>query len=585
MFPARVVLGGFLLTALPCLRPIAIGADAPKKIQAAESVRRPVPLGISIGDFEESISEYCDFESTVPIRAEFDIYPAKEERRYECTNAPQFAVSSGSRMYQFEIRFNWRTGSKQGYDLAELIKTGLSDGYAAAEKSPAKAFGDYVSNTGKSVGSALEKSPAEHIDTTFMDVSFVCWLEGDFIHILTLPAQNLESIKARRSRVIPSREELYKAVDADDLASVRLILDESDRNVNAAYDENGTTPLMLACRHGNADMARLLLAKGADAAAVDAGGRPVMEYIGKRSQETSRALRALILGTAAEKKLLLPLSWEEISVPDRHDFTASASYPSILPVENLTDGNPRTAWAGKTGDEVWLFINGGASSMSIINGYGKTPALFKANNRVKRLAVSVWTAAHFAGSVSEISRMFDVARLTPDHVLDLEDSGAEQSFPLPFNWESMRKSGAEALAGLVKRKDFKDRELTYSYFVLRAEPLEVYRGTKYDDTCISELKAGGTWLHEARLHGDWLAVSGADAQSMTFSEPWSRRAFSSYAAGKPFLTGTWSMENGGLLIKAGGGTRRYALALEEGDSLLKLTGADGKLEVYKRRSR
>ena len=45
-------------------------------------------------------------------------------------------------------------------------------------------------------------------------------------------------------------------------------------------------------------------------------------------------------------------------MPDRHDFTASASYPSILPVENLTDGNPRTAWAGKTGDEVWLFING-----------------------------------------------------------------------------------------------------------------------------------------------------------------------------------------------------------------------------------
>ncbi|MDP2865194.1 MAG: ankyrin repeat domain-containing protein [Elusimicrobiota bacterium] len=400
------------------------------------------------------------------------------------------------------------------------------------------------------------------------------------IGLLLLPGLALARMEDRT-------EELYKAVDANDLAGVRLILEESGQNVNVAYDENDTTPLMLACRHGNVEMVRLLLAKGADVAAVDAGGRPVMEYLRKDSQATFKKLRALILKAAAEKKIILPFNWDEISVSDCYNFTATASYPSILPVENLTDGNPRTAWAGKTGDEVWLFINGGASSVTVVNGYNKAPALFRANNRVKLLAVSVWAAAHFAGSVSEISRMFNVARLTPDHVLPLKDSGAKQYFPLPFNWEDIRRSNAEALAALVKRGDFKDRELIYSYFVLRAEPLTVYRGTKYDDTCISELKAGGPWLHEARLKGDWVAVSGTDAQSVTFSGPEDNRAFSSYLKEKPFLSGIWRMKNGELLIEAGGETRRYTPALDEkgAERLLKLTDTGGKLEIYKYRSR
>jgi hypothetical protein len=299
------------------------------------------------------------------------------------------------------------------------------------------------------------------------------------------------------ARMEDRTEELYRAAEADDLAAVRLILDESDQNVNVAWGEGETSPLMLACRHGNEEMARLLVSKGADVAAVDADGRPVMEYLRKDSPAAFKGLQSLLVKTAARKKIPLPLAWEEIWLPDDRPYTAAASYPSVLPATNMTDGDPRTAWAGKAGSELWLFINDGAASVSVMNGYNKTPALFKANNRVKRLAVSVWTAAHFDGDVSETARGFHVARLTPDHVLALRDLGAAQSFPLPFDWEDIRSKNAAAMAGLVKRGGYKARELRRSYFALRAEPLAVYRGTKYDDTCISELGTDEPWREEA----------------------------------------------------------------------------------------
>jgi hypothetical protein len=376
--------------------------------------------------------------------------------------------------------------------------------------------------------------------------------------------------------------ELYKAADANDLAAVSSILEESDQNVNVAYGKGEITPLMLACQYGNAEMARLLISRGADVAAVDRSGAPVLEYLRKDSQAVFKEIQALILKTAAEKKITLPLAWENIMLPDDLPYTAAASYEAILPATNITDGDRRTAWAGKTGEDIWLFINPGAASVTVVNGYNKTPALFKANNRVKRLAVSVWTAVHLEADVTEIAQAYHAARLTPDHILELKDNGKEQSFPLPFDWEELRKSAREALAAFLKREN---RPLRYSDFVLRAEPLEVYKGAKYDDTCISELSAGKPWRYHGALAGKWDCVAGPKGKVLAFTEPWKGQAFSSYLDNKPLMTGEWRVENGELVTEGGGKTLRYRMeyADKRGELLLRLTGSDGKTENYKRR--
>ncbi|OGR57753.1 MAG: hypothetical protein A2X36_03265 [Elusimicrobia bacterium GWA2_69_24] len=305
--------------------------------------------------------------------------------------------------------------------------------------------------------------------------------------LATLPL----SAETAAARMEDRTEELYRATEANDLTAVGLILKESDQNVNVAWDDNDTSPLMLACRAGNEKMARLLISKGADITAVDADGRPVAEFIPGGNTPAYRRLRQLLAKTAEEKKLSIPPAWQEIFVPDGQDGRAVSTDPEVLSAANIADGNTRTAWAaaGGIGAELWVFISSGARSVNVVNGYGKSQKLFKANNRVKKLSVSLWTAEHFDGDVTETGRGYRAARLTPDRTLDLKDSLAEQAFPFPFKWEEARSRRAEAVATLIKRPGLKSRKLRSSAFFLRAEPLEIYPGSRYNDTCISELGA------------------------------------------------------------------------------------------------
>ena len=385
------------------------------------------------------------------------------------------------------------------------------------------------------------------------------------------------------ARVEDRTEELYKAAAAGDFRAVKSILDEGDQDVNVAYDENDTSPLMLACRAGNEEMARLLIERGADIAAVDAGGRPVEEYLLPSNKPAHKRLRRLIYDTAAGKNIRLPYAWLTLFMPDPAWSPAISQDPQVLPAANAADGNKATAWASKgTGAELWLFINPGADSLRAINGYAKSQDLFKANNRVKKLSVSVWTAEHLDGDVTETARAWKAARLTQDSELELKDTPDPQDLAFPFNWEELRFKKAEAASALMKRADYRGRKRLYSSFVLRLEPLEVYRGSKYGDTCLSELSAGERWLNEAALPGSWERPYGKGAETLTLSTP-QERLYSLKRGEKPVSSGNWRVEDGELVLEHEGGTDRYAASVEnaKGRRTLRLSGIDGATLIYR----
>ncbi|KAF0126108.1 MAG: hypothetical protein FD189_1488 [Elusimicrobia bacterium] len=385
------------------------------------------------------------------------------------------------------------------------------------------------------------------------------------------------------ARVEDRTEELYKAVGAGDLKAVKAILEDSGQDVNVAYDDNDTSPLMLACREGNEEMARLLIERGADIAGVDAGGRPVEEYLIPSNKPAHKRLRRLIYDTAAEKSVRLPYAWLPLFMPDPAVSPALSRDPQVLPAASAADGDKATAWASKgTGAELWLFINSGAPSLRLLNGCGRSGQLFGANNRVKKLLVSVWTAEHFDGDVTETARAWKMARLTPDMAVELKDAPEPQEFPFPFNWEELRFKKAEAASVIMKRADYRGRKRLYSSFALRVEPAEVYRGSKYDDTCLSGISAGGPWLNEAALPANWARPYGKGTETLTLSTP-QERLYSLKRGDKTVSSGSWRIEDGELVLEHEGGAERYAASAEnmKGRRTLRLVGADGATLIYR----
>ncbi|MBQ8452542.1 MAG: hypothetical protein IJ539_02045 [Prevotella sp.] len=138
--------------------------------------------------------------------------------------------------------------------------------------------------------------------------------------------------------------------------------------------------------------------------------------------------------------------------------------------DNLYDWNHETAWVegvdGSGKGETITFTIAGRSwpitSVNILNGYVKTERAWRENNRVKQLKMYV--------------------NGQPYALLDLEDSRAEQVFPV----DSIGKRPA----------GMSDEEWSHRPdYTIKFEIRSVYRGEKYDDTAISELFFCGPALH------------------------------------------------------------------------------------------
>ena len=164
-------------------------------------------------------------------------------------------------------------------------------------------------------------------------------------------------------------------------------------------------------------------------------------------------------------------------------------------VRKMTDGDPATCWAvgnGGIGEKIYIIAKPGARTIKIINGLAKSRNLFQANNRVKSFAVTAYAGFTSNRHVTEIGQNYVVWAFAPAATLVLKDTMSEQSLRFPFNWKELEKLGKSV--AMESEKWARGQEEPEGFmesirivYIMRLEIKELYRGNKYNDTCISEL--------------------------------------------------------------------------------------------------
>lgn len=146
-------------------------------------------------------------------------------------------------------------------------------------------------------------------------------------------------------------------------------------------------------------------------------------------------------------------------------------------VGSLTDNDPKTAWAegvdgSGIGEVLIVPCLDLKKSVKIWAGYGKSDAAFAANNRPKSLRVVIVRAE--LNGATQYGSIYENLKVVSEKVVTLEDKNGYQNLSIP-----------EYIAESYYSKIFESTS-EYKYF-LGVEILDVYKGTKYDDTCISEI--------------------------------------------------------------------------------------------------
>ena len=165
-------------------------------------------------------------------------------------------------------------------------------------------------------------------------------------------------------------------------------------------------------------------------------------------------------------------------------------------INNLSDKDPATAWVEGNpsegiGEYILLFVprinekgrrfsfsydedNDIKIFLNVTNGYCKSEDLFYKNNRVKKARITIYDVPVTA-SVNSIYVKGEPVKIKEEIIELTDDLRIPQSFTF--------------ITKLNKNKDAPKPKV-----VLKFEILEVYKGTKYNDTAISEIEVWGEYV-------------------------------------------------------------------------------------------
>lgn len=167
---------------------------------------------------------------------------------------------------------------------------------------------------------------------------------------------------------------------------------------------------------------------------------------------------------------------------------------------NLFDGDFSTAWVegvkgDGVGESVFISVPYNCKTINIHNGYGKSESLLRENNRVKRLKLTCYAGINPTGHITEIAYAFKTKLYPKDFYIDLQDVDSIQTFNFPFTPKELIEFKEQ-----VKNQYLENfTEPIYQMaIIVKLEIEEVYKGTKYDDTCISEIFYNDSFVADYR---------------------------------------------------------------------------------------
>lgn len=165
----------------------------------------------------------------------------------------------------------------------------------------------------------------------------------------------------------------------------------------------------------------------------------------------------------------------------------------------MFDGDITTAWAeGAPGPGIGVKIvfeiptpgysnnlANGARIMNIVNGLAYSKQLFISNNRIKDFVLEYYVAVDIGVDQNYCSRyilyLYDTKSFT------LKDTMDKQSINLNLDFNKAKTFWKQSRDNL-RKKGYKVLEGEYGRYLFGVLTIKsVYKGTKYDDTCISEI--------------------------------------------------------------------------------------------------
>ncbi|MEA1887687.1 MAG: hypothetical protein U9N72_10815 [Bacteroidota bacterium] len=168
---------------------------------------------------------------------------------------------------------------------------------------------------------------------------------------------------------------------------------------------------------------------------------------------------------------------------------------------NLFDNDPATAWAegvNGQGNGEYIIVKAGKNFPDILvisNGYQKSERLYKMNSRPHHVKLSLYAGFYLEGDDTEIASRYRMKQIAGPENIELKDKMGSQKLKMPFDMDKViavkdfltKAFKTEFADEIQQRKEWCptcDMTPKFSFFV-KMEILNVYRGSKWDDTCIS----------------------------------------------------------------------------------------------------